>query len=238
MHIVSGSAPANIVPNWISDEVRRYLAHTEEGMSIRALARDAGCHASTILRQVRRFESRREDLLIDLALIRLGSAGVAKAGVRPHTQDGDIMNTGVNLQTNDITDDTTLRQEAPRILRRLNEPGACLAIAKDMEKAVVVRDTDDGQTLRTAVIDRQIAEAMALKDWITLSNDGRIARYRITNAGRNALKRFLAEDEAKSLGFQENAQPFHAQHSDMQEKKDNADLGKRRRGRYKVVENP
>jgi len=42
------------VREWGLQEVRRYLAHTEQGQSTRSLARAAGCHASTILRQLRR----------------------------------------------------------------------------------------------------------------------------------------------------------------------------------------
>ena len=56
------------MPDWVPDGARRYLAHVEAGRSIRSLAREAGCHASTVLRQVRRYETRRDDLLIDLAL--------------------------------------------------------------------------------------------------------------------------------------------------------------------------
>ncbi|MDD9978309.1 MAG: DUF6456 domain-containing protein [Boseongicola sp.] len=238
MDDIPGRGAEKGVPDWVSVEVKRYLAHTENGRSIRSLAREAGCHASTILRQVRRFESRREDVLVDLALNRLGNAVVPKYSDGPLPQDGETMNTELNVKSDTITDDKTLRQEAPRILRRLNEPGACLAIAKDMEKAVVVRDSEDGQTLRTAVVERQLAEAMALKDWITASNEGRISRYRITSSGRSALKRFLAEDEAKRLGFQEHNQPFLAQHGDHQDKSIAEGPNKRRRVRYNAVESP
>ena len=48
-------------PDWVPSEVRRYIAHTEGGISIRAMARDADCHASTVLRQIRRFENLRDD---------------------------------------------------------------------------------------------------------------------------------------------------------------------------------
>ncbi len=83
--------------------------------------------------------------------------------------------------------------EARRILRRLNEPGACLAVAEGMEKAVVVRETKDGQTVRTATVDTEIAEAMALKGWIATNGTGRIARYHLKPAGRVALKDILEE---------------------------------------------
>ena len=32
-------------PDWIPDAVRLYLNHTEDGLSLRALARRDGCHA-------------------------------------------------------------------------------------------------------------------------------------------------------------------------------------------------
>ena len=68
------------LPSWVPDGVHFYLSHTVEGTSIRALARSAGLHASTVMRQVRRFEARRDDPLVDHALRRLGrSPGFAGA---------------------------------------------------------------------------------------------------------------------------------------------------------------
>ena len=64
--------PANFLPDWVPPAAQHYLLHTEFGLSIRAVARSSGCHASTVLRQVRKFENRRDDLLIDEALQRLG----------------------------------------------------------------------------------------------------------------------------------------------------------------------
>ena len=104
--------------------------------------------------------------------------------------------------------DATIEREARRILRRLNETGACLAVAKDMEKAVVVRDLPDGRTTRTAVLDRPVAQALALKDWISPQEKGKITRYTITAAGRTALKRFVAADESQRAGFAESPAVF------------------------------
>jgi hypothetical protein len=104
--------------------------------------------------------------------------------------------------------DATIEREARRILRRLNETGACLAVAKNMEKAVVVRDLPDGRTTRTAVLDRPIAQVLALKNWITAQEKGKITRYTITSAGRAALKRFLAADESQRAGFAEAPAAF------------------------------
>ena len=57
-------AGAGLLPT----EARHYLAHTAQGKPIRELAREAGCHASTILRQVRKLETMRDDPLVDRAL--------------------------------------------------------------------------------------------------------------------------------------------------------------------------
>ncbi|MEM9970186.1 MAG: DUF6456 domain-containing protein [Pseudomonadota bacterium] len=235
MSFVPANHDSIFVPDWVSDEVRRYLAHTEGGRSIRALAREAGCHASTVMRQVRRFETRRDDLLVDLALCRLGTA--AQCALAAAKSDGEVMSPVLNSVEDNIPDEEEIRREAPRVLRRLNEVGACLAIAQEMENAVVVRDMPDGQALRTAVVPRPLAEAMALKDWLEGSGKGRIARYRITAAGRSALKRFMAEDEARRAGFTDETSPFHAQHGEHTARTTGPE-GRRKRVRYNAVESP
>ena len=216
------------IPDWVPDDIKRYVAHTEQGQSIRSLARLAGCHASTVLRQVRRCEQRREDVLIDLALERMCAVVTQGGLVRTEGPQGAMNMTASDLDY--LPDDAHLAREAPRLLRRLNEPSACMAIAKDMEKAVVVRENKDGEAIRTAVADRAIAEAMAVKDWIALDGSGRIKRYRITATGRLALKRFLAEEEARRAGLGDEANPHGEQHRDMRQGKG--------RGRYNAAESP
>lgn len=101
-----------------------------------------------------------------------------------------------------------LTSESGRILRRLNEDEAVLAVAEGMEMAVVVRDMADGGAARTASVPRAVAEAMALKDWIACPDPGRISRYRITAAGRAELRRQMAETENKARGLNESATRF------------------------------
>jgi hypothetical protein len=238
----------------VPEEACRYLAHTETGVSIRALARGAGCHASTVLRQVRKFESRRDDLLIDHALRRLGRTGTAQskesppmtATAAPESDDSHVP----TLARDTAPDEVTVEREARRILRRLNEPGACLAVAPSMEKAVVVREGADGQTMRTGVVDRAVAEALALKDWITSRGigdgggggkpaGGRIVRYRITATGRVALKRLIAQDDVARAGFADAGAAFGHQHRDFAHRDDGGVAGQpRRRLRYNAAESP
>ncbi|MDO6585939.1 DUF6456 domain-containing protein [Salipiger sp. 1_MG-2023] len=195
----SGAETAQELPAWVPEDARNYLAHTEGGEAIRKLAREAGCHASTVLRQVRRIETLRDDPLVDGALRRLGKL---QARLSQHSmKEMDGMKEPLS---DELTPDATkLSNEARRVLRRLCESGAMLAVAAEMDKAVVVRDTGDGGNQRTAVVDSPIAQAMALKGWIACDAPGRISRYRITPAGRTALSKLLAEQESKLRGFAE-----------------------------------
>lgn len=175
------------LPAWVPAEVSVYLEHTEAGRPLRALARAAGVHASTVLRQVRAMEARREDMLVDGALTRLGRC-LMPADAVPGTDDMPLSS-------------DALAQEARRVLRRMCEPGAVLAVAADMDKAVVVREAEDTDPTRRAVVDRAPAEALALCGWIACDRPGRVSRYLITAAGRAALNRLLAEAENRAQGF-------------------------------------
>ncbi len=196
---------ADAIPRWVPEGARHYLAHTEQGLTIRALARRADVHASTILRQVRRFEALRDDPLVDRALRRLSQ----HCGTDPGQVPGQFIGewTGMKAARNDVTmpDIEEIEREGLRILRRLAEPGTVLAVARDMEMGVVVRDCGDGgPPQRLAVMDRSVAEAMALNDWIACeSPDARVARYRVTASGRSALKRLVAQAENRARGFAE-----------------------------------
>jgi len=228
-----GAAP---LPVWVPEAARRYLAHTVRGVSIRALARKDACAPSTVLRQVRRFENLRDDFLIDEALQHLGSQ-LRQINAQGHKKDGDKMSFH-DRQDQLTPDDETLERESRRVLRRLAEPGSVLAVAAEMDKAVVVRDGQGGQTTRTAVVDRAVAQALALKDWIVCTEPGRIARYRITSAGRAAVGRMLAEAENAASGFAEAQSPFLAQHGGIDEKECAAPGGTRRKLKVNLAESP
>ena len=138
-------------------------------------------------------------------------------------------------------DDATILREGLRILRRLAEPGAVLAIAPDMEKAVVMREFPDGRTARTGVVDRVVAQAFALKDWISCRKPGRVASYQLTSVGRAALKRMLGEEEqmaqGMARGMAEAATPFGDQHRQWDVRQVTDDTGPRKI-RYNLAESP
>jgi len=221
------------LPAWIPDAVRLYLDHTDEGLSFRALARREGRHASTVLRQVRRYEGRRDDPLMDEALNAL-SRGQGCPTEDLCTKDMP-MSAPIRSHTLAI-DEATITREGRRILRRLAEPGAVLAIAPDMEKAVVLREFPDGRSARTGVVDRAVAQAFALKDWIVCRKVGRVTSYDLTATGRLALKRMIQSAEQPD-GLAEAATPFADQHRDWAEREMATDDGPRRL-RYNLAESP
>lgn len=169
-------------PGWAPEAARNYLAHIEGGRTIRDLAREAQVHPSTILRQVRRMESSREDPLVDAALRNLAALST------PGRTDGD-------------GGEDAFTREALPVLRQLVAEGAVLAVAREMEKGVVVRERQGHEPERLAVVERRLAEAMALRDWIqSASPEARIRRYQITITGRAVLNR---SQEQYGRGFAE-----------------------------------
>jgi hypothetical protein len=176
------------------------------------LARRSGLHPSTVLRQVRRYEARRDDPLIDDALSELAQkmSGRASGAVKelshmdhkPHTMRGTDAD-------EPALSESRLRSESLRILRRLVETGAVLAVGREMDTAVVVRDAPDGSATRSAVVDREVAQAMALRDWIACHDPGaRVARYHITAAGRSALRELVAASENRARALAEGPAEF------------------------------
>ena len=246
-------APVLALPDWLPDAVRLYLDHTEEGISLRALARREGRHASTVMRAVRRCESLRDDPLKDEALLALsrGTARPTATASDIDTRNKDDRPMSAPFRNDSLSvgnasglaprpgsglaiDEATIQREARRVLRRLAEPGAVLAVAPDMEKAVVMREAEDGRVVRMGVVERGVAQAFALKDWISCRKPGRVSSYELTAAGRSALKRMLGEEMP---GLAEAATPFADQHRDWGTRTVTDEDGPRKL-RYNLAESP
>lgn len=237
------------VPSWLPDHAAVYLAHVSGGVPIRALARARGCHASTVLRQVRKMEALRDDPLIDEALERLGRGHAPDTPAMKPLEEPAPMQTPAARMDNSHDDNsaTRIKREARRILRRLCEKGAFLAVAPSMEKAVVLREVVPGKQNRIAVVDRDVAHAFALQEWIACEKAGKIACYAITSVGRAALKRLLCDERAgrpqMAEGFAEAQapfqSPFQAQHRFFAEREVMAEDGSgARRLRFNLAESP
>lgn len=189
-------APLAGVPRWVPAPAVAYLAHTEAGRSIRSIAREVRCHASTILRQVRRLEGLREDPLIDAALSDLGRA----------LRDGTDISAKESTPMTEDSDDDALFEDCADVLARLAEPGTVLAVGRDLAMAAVVSlDGRPSQTMQSVARDK--VQAMALKGWIAQAGaSDRLVRYTITAAGQAMLRRALPA----AGGFREAAHDFAA----------------------------
>ncbi|WP_417727256.1 DUF6456 domain-containing protein [Roseovarius sp.] len=222
------------VPSWVPEAALHYLAHTEAGAPIRALARRAGRHASTVMRQIRAFETRRDDLLVDEALRRLGQRVSHDKTPGSPAKEAPMTSLTITAQDDALQlTESRLKSEARRVLRRLCEAGAFLAVSAEMDKAVVLRDGGSGQPSRTAVVEREVAEAMALKGWVACDRPGRIACYHVTATGRNALSLMLAEAENQASGLGDGPIVLPGRESLHAESEATG-----RRLRYGVVESP
>lgn len=188
--IASGNAfhRVNQLPDWVPVGARVYLSHVASGRSLRALARDHGCHASTILRQVRRLENRRDDPLVDEALRRLDQSLRMSPKPKSGTESRSMLSQPCNLP--DPPTSTDVAAQAMRYLHELTAPTAVLVVAADMENAIVTCRDAEGILKRVAILDRHLAEAMALMEWITCRTNGRPSTYILSPAGRAVLRSF------------------------------------------------
>ncbi|MBD3787786.1 MAG: helix-turn-helix domain-containing protein [Sphingomonadales bacterium] len=231
------TAPAAAdLPAWLPDYALLYLRHVEQGISIRELARREGLHASTVLRRVRRIESRRDDPLVDEALARLGDVVPARPLLTGQRKEDPEMTAPIRTKTPPL-DEVTLAREGRRILRRLAEAGSLMIVAPDMDKAVVLRGT-----VRIAVLERAVAQAFALQDWIAVKHQGRVTSYEISAAGRAALKRMIDEDRAACgadpAAEEDPANPHADQHRDWGTREFGEEDGRPRRLRANLAESP
>lgn len=189
-------------PRWVPQAVRHYIAHVEDGRSMRDLARESGLAASTVLRQIRRIEAGRDDPLIDNALSRLRMIQAPISPAEEILTMPAVSPSARHPRPTTAPAPALVEKEARRVLRRLCESGALLAVSAEMDKAVVLRQ-GTGVPTRIAVTPREVAQVFAINDWIICTKKGKIDQYEITAAGRAALRRLLARPADPGDGFAE-----------------------------------
>ncbi|MBL4806112.1 MAG: helix-turn-helix domain-containing protein [Rhodobacteraceae bacterium] len=191
-----------VLPDWVPEIAITYLNHTTLGVPIRQIAREKGCHASTVLRQVRKFESLRDDPLVDTAL-----TNVARDFLNPPPDQAEF-----DPMKTEFSDRRT-HSEAIRILRRLCENHTYLLVADKARKAVVFKEVADSNPKSIASVDREFALRFALQEWISGTQIGSVGRYTITSVGRTALKRMLSDAQSNKSEHAGDSS-FRDQHRD------------------------
>ncbi len=175
--------------------------------SLRALARREGLHASTVMRQVRRYREpprRSAD--------GRGACRACRRSAVPQTP----------MPQPERTTRRCLPRSAPRRLVDWMKPRSAREGAphpappgrtgrRAGHRARYGKGRGDARISRwaqrraPAVVDRAVAQAFALKDWITCRKPGRVATYEITAAGRAALKRHDGRGRPPPQGMAEAA---------------------------------
>jgi len=125
-----------------------------------------------------------------------------------------------------------INEQALRILRRLCETGAFLAISPNMDTAVVFKEVVPGRCSRLAVVRRDYVQAFILKEWITGKESGKLSRYQITSLGRSALKRLISTEITTAQKVAGTA--FQDQHKEFAARSD----GQKKNIRYNLAESP
>lgn len=222
---------------YYSAAVACYLAHVEAGQSIRAIAAAFDLHPSTVMRRIRKIELMRDDPLVDRFLTEVPPPSTL---LNLQSESVEPMTKKTSVSAPEISD--VMPREMLRILRRLCETGAFMAISKGLDRAVVMRQNNTDMATRTAVVDGEMAGEMVLKDWLCCTKPGRIACYEVTSAGRSALKRALAAQaqmETPADGFAEAPGSFSAQHKEWGTRHISEEAGKKPRAmRVNLRESP
>ncbi|MEM9060281.1 MAG: DUF6456 domain-containing protein [Pseudomonadota bacterium] len=182
-----------------------YLAHTEEGESIRSLARTTGTHPSTISRAVRKIESARDDPLFD----RLLSTFERKSA---HIDPPANANRSPKRAKAAADQAADLHSNARKFLRRLSEPGAFLLIAQGTEKAGIFCSSNE-HSRPIAMLPVAAAVEFLRQDWIKPVTRGKQSmRYRITDVGRSYLRRTLTNEARAPEVVESGLDAFRRQH--------------------------
>ncbi len=213
--------------------LRHYLVHVIGGVPIRRIAAREGIAPSTVLRHVRAIEQRRDDAVFDRALSRLeeGAARSGDEGEEGGKKMGKHMRQG---ETEAMT--ARFNRTLMRLLGRLEERGAYLAVMPGAGRGAVFRNTATGEPVRLAGADDAEIHALVLRDWLTLEKRGKVHVYRLSRAGRAALARMRTADR-RGVG-EETPDPFAAQHFVPGERVIADGAGAARRMRCNMAESP
>lgn len=173
------------------EPVRRYLAHTSNGRGIREIAREAGCHASTVLRQVRKTEAMRDDPLVDKAL------------------------TEADEESDDTPCADTVLDVAIASLKHLCKPGSVMLYTSDLPEPAIVQMQGEGDTKVLGKPSLDIAAAMVMRAWVSATGGTSVKRYQVTAEGRAALPGLVAaRDQRASHGMETALDSFADPKSD------------------------
>lgn len=163
---------------WLPTAAQHYHLHKEQGAPIRTIARNLGCHASTVSRQVKRIERMRDDPAVRATLDKLRQVQ--------------------SLQGPQLQSKPDAEPEEKRILRLLQTKGAVLVLAENMQKALIVTEEQAQSAIPIGTVSAEVAQALAMQGTLKCVSKGKLSRFilassAVATSGRNRLSEHAAE---------------------------------------------
>ena len=147
---------------WLPTAAQHYFLHKEKGTPIRTIAREIGCHASTVSRQVKRIERLRNEPAVKATLDKLKQA-----------------QNGLDSYMADAVD-----PEEKRILKLMHTEGAVLVLAENMQKAIIVMETPTHTAQTIGTVLAEVAQSMAMRGVLQCISSGKLSRFVLTSQGK------------------------------------------------------
>ena len=142
---------------WLPIAARHYHLHKEQGTPIRTIARNLGCHASTVSRQVKRIERMQNDPAVKATLNKLRQVQ--------------------SLQSSQVPNKPKPETEESRIVRLLQAKGAVLVLAENMQKALIVTDEETQSAIPIGSVSAEVGQALAMQGVLKCVSKGRLSRF-------------------------------------------------------------
>lgn len=164
---------------WFRQASLNYVAHTEQGRTVRSLAKQQGLHASTVSRQIRRISKLRSDPTVQLHLEALKE-------VADDNLD-DCIAGAMNLTAKEL-----------QVLSLLTATDVKIILADGLEKAAVVKqeDPDIAPTTLARFPPKDIL-AIQAQGYLTRKTIGKLSVFTLSDAGFDALGQKPSVERAK-----------------------------------------
>ena len=159
---------------WLPIAAQHYHLHKEQGTPIRTIARNLGCHASTVSRQVKRIERMQNDPAVKATLNKLRQVQ--------------------SLQSSQVPNKPKPETEESRIVRLLQAKGAVLVLAENMQKALIVTDEETQSAIPIGSVSAEVGQALAMQGVLKCVSKGRLSRFILASkAGKDIGQKDLPE---------------------------------------------
>ena len=146
---------------WLPVAAQHYHLHKEQGTPIRTIARNLGCHASTVSRQVKRIERMQNDPTVKATLNKLKQVQ--------------------SLHGAKVRNKPSPETEESRIVRLLQGKGAVLVLAENMQKALIMVEGETQPITPIGNVSAEVAQGLAMQGVLKCVSKGKVSRFNLAS---------------------------------------------------------